>query len=388
MTPRLTHLPSPCALLCGLLLVLLGGCDRTGANAGATGAAVEVGYLEVHPAPVALQTELTGRVSAIESAEVRPQVDGVIRERLFAEGTQVKAGQALYRIDPAAFDAALASAEAALNSAQAAAALAHARADRYRQIVDRGAISRDSNEEIQAAAAEADAAVGVARAQREAARVNLEYTRVRAPIGGRIGRSLVTPGALVTARQSEPIALIQNDVSVYVDLAQSAAQVLALRQAEAAGRQTHASTAIPVTLLLDDGTTYGHGGRLEFTETSVDTSTGAVTVRALFPNPEGLLLPGTYVRARIATGTVPAALTVPQTAISRDPKGGAMLTLVDTAAHLETRPVTLGAAVGTNWIVSAGLKDGERVIVEGLGKLRPGLPVRPVPAGSAPAAGR
>jgi membrane fusion protein (multidrug efflux system) len=197
-----------------------------------------------------------------------------------------------------------------------------------------------------------------------------------------LGRSLVTPGALVTARQSAPIALIQDYQEVYVDLTQSAGQLLALRRAESAGRLTRASTSLPVTLTLEDGSTYGHEGKLEFTEVTVDAGTGAVTVRARFPNPEGLLLPGTYARARISTATVANALLVPQTAVGRTPSGAATLTLVNDKAEIEVRPVELGAAHGTNWIVASGLHPHERVVVEGLAKLRPGLPVKPVPAGS------
>jgi len=378
--------PRPLGLLACVLAALYGCSGSGGAPGGFPGGPVELGYQVAAEQDVGLDADLTGRISALQSSEVRPQVDGVIRERLFVEGSLVKAGQPLYLIDPAPYRAASESAEAALKSAEAAANLARSRAERYRRIVDSGAVSRDANEEVQAMASQADAAVAVARAQVEAARVNLEYTRVRAPISGHIGRSLVTPGALVSAKQADPIALIQDYGSVYVDLTESSAQLLALRQAQAAGRLTRPASGLPVTLTLEDGSTYAHTGRLEFTETSVDSGTGAVTVRAVFPNPDGLLLPGTYVHARVATGTAPHALRVPQTAVGRDPTGGATLTLVNDAGAVEIRPVTLGAAVGADWIVTSGLRAGEHVVVEGLAKLRPGLPVKPVPVGAAPAA--
>jgi len=379
-----------CRLSLLWLAAVIGGCgsgsDHPPGKPGGMGGPVEVGYRVVEEQSVTLDTELTGRINAIKTAEVRPQVDGVILSRLFEEGAHVTLGQPLYQIDPAPFQAAYDSARAHLASAEAAAQAARQRAERFARLVQTGAVSRDAQEDVQSVAAQADAAVGVARAQLETARINLEYTKVRAPIAGRIGRSLVTAGALVTARQSLPIALIQDYQDVTVDLTQSAAQLLALRRAESEGRLTRTTGTLPVTLILEDGSTYGAVGKLEFTEVSVDTGTGAVTVRARFPNPEGLLLPGTYARARISTATVPHALLVPQTAVGRTPSGAATLTLVNDKAEIETRPVVLGATHGDDWIVAQGLKPHERVVVEGLAKLRPGLPVKPVPAGSPPAA--
>ena len=377
------------ALLCCLTATLSScgnGAGGPGGKPGGMGGPIEVGYLVVDEQTVSLDTELTGRINAVKSAEVRPQVDGLIVARPFEEGSRVNAGQALYQIDPAPSQAAFDSARAHAASAEAAAHVAHQRAERFARLVQTGAVSRDANDEVQSLAAQADSAVGVARAQVETARINLDYTKVRAPISGRIGRSLVTPGALVTARQSTPIAVIQDYAEVYVDLTQSAAQLLALRRAETAGRLTRASATLPVTLLLEDGSTYAHEGKLEFTEVTVDAGTGAVTVRARFPNPEGLLLPGTYARARISTATVAHALLVPQTAVGRTPSGAATLTLVNEKAEIEIRPVVLEAAHGGDWIVASGLHPHERVVVEGLAKLRPGLPVKPVPAGSPAAA--
>lgn len=365
-----------------LLTSSLVGCGQGGsgsaAKGGFMGGPIEVGYQIVRAQDVALETELTGRVNAYETSEVRPQVDGVIRDRLYTEGARVQAGQALYQIDAAPYQAAYDSARAALGAAEATAQRAHQRADRFRRIVESGAVSRDANEDVQTADNQAQAAVDVARAQLETAKINLDYTKVRAPISGRIGRSLVTPGALVTARQTNPIATIQNFQQVYVDLTQSSAQLLALRQAQSSGQLTRDKTTLPVTLLLEDGSTYAHPGKLEFTDVTVDTGTGAVTVRALFPNPDGVLLPGIYVRAHLSTGTANQALLVPQTAVGRSASGSAQLTLVNTTGQLEIRSVLLGAAHGADWIVAQGLKPGEHVVVEGLAKIRPGLPLKPV----------
>ncbi len=374
-------------LLLLLSVTLLAGCGSPGGGGspgskGGFGGPIEVGYLVVTEQEVNLSTELTGRISALRTAEVRPQVDGVIQSRLFEEGAQVKAGQPLYQIDAAPFEAALRSAEAHVASASAAADTAKQRAERYARLAESGVVSHDSNDEIQSAAAQARAALGVAKAQAETARIALDYTRVRAPISGHIGRSLVTAGALVTARQSTAIATIQDYAEVYVDLTQSASQLLALRRAESSGQLTRADRSLPVTLVLDDGSTYAHPGKLEFTEVTVDAGTGAVTVRARFANPEGLLLPGTYARAQIATARVSHALLVPQTAVARTPSGDATVTLVKGDNAVEVRPVTLGVAQGRDWVVASGLAAGERVIVEGLAKLRPGIPVKPVPAGS------
>ncbi len=378
----------PCSLFLVTVLAACGGGSAPGAGGkgGFMGGPIEVGYQVIEAENVTLDTELTGRINAWQTAEVRPQVDGVVRARLFEEGSLVKAGQALYQIDPAPFQATYDSAKAQLASAEAAAKVARQRAERYARIVDSGAISRDAFDEVQALASQAEAAVEVARDQVETAKISLEYTKVRAPISGRIGRSLVTAGALVTAKQTSPIATIQDYQSVYVDLTESATDILALRKAESAGQLTRAVQTLPVTLLLEDGSTYAHTGKLEFAEITVDAGTGAVNVRAIFPNPEGLLLPGTYARARINTATIKNAFLVPQSAVSRTPSGEATLTLVNANGQIEIRPVVLGPAHGARWIVASGLAVQDRVVVEGLGKLRPGLPVKPVPAGTAPAA--
>ena len=387
LNPLRVFLTLPLLTCLGVLLTACGGSQNPSGGSpkgAAMGGPIEVGYRVVSEQDVAIETELTGRISARQTAEVRPQVDGVVLARTFEEGALVKAGQALYQIDPAPFQAALKSAEAHVASAESAAQVARQRAERFARLVDSGAVSRDANDEAQSNAAQAQSAVGVARAQADAARINLDYTKVRAPIAGRIGRSQVTAGALVTAKQTGAIATIQDFGQVYVDLTQSAAQLLALRRAESAGQLSRAPSTLPVTLLLDDGSVYPHTGKLEFTEVTVDASTGAVTVRALFPNPEGLLLPGTYARARISTATVAHALLVPQTAVARTPSGSATLTLINTSGQIEIRPVVLGAAHDGEWIIASGLHPQERVVVEGLAKLRPGLPVKPVPAGSTP----
>jgi membrane fusion protein (multidrug efflux system) len=333
-----------------------------------------VGVVVAQQEPVRLTMELSGRTSASLVSEVRPQVTGVIKARLFQEGAMVRAGQALYQIDPAPYRVALDSAKAALAQAQATAAAAKLKADRYRELAAINAVSRQDNDDAQAAAQAAAANVQAQRAAVQAARINLDYTRVVAPVSGRIGKSAVTPGALVTANQAAALATVQNLDTIYVDVTQSASELLKLRRAMAAGK-LDAPQSARVQLILEDGSTYPTPGTLQFSDITVDPGTGSVGLRAVFPNPKGALLPGLYVRARLEQGVVTHGILTPQAAVSRDPKGGATVYVVDAAGKAQLRPITADRTVGDKWLVTAGLKPGERVIVEGLQKVRPGAAV-------------
>lgn len=367
------------------IALTLSACGQKGGAAGAgMGGPVEVGYIVAQSQSVGLNTELSGRTSAFLVSEVRPQVSGVIKARLFEEGSMVRAGQSLYQIDPATYQATYNSAAAALAQAQAQANAAKLKADRYKTLVASGAVSKQDNDDAQAAAAQTAAAVAVQKAALDTARINLNYTKVAAPISGRIGKSAVTPGALVTANQAEPLATVQDLSKIYVDLTQTSAELLKLRQQFASGKLGKTNSA-QVTLKLEDGSTYPTPGTLEFSDVTVDPGTGSVTLRAVFPNPNGVLLPGMYVRAVLSQGVAPGGILVPQTAINRDPKGGATVMLVG-AKGPEPRPVTLGQTVGDKWLVTNGLNAGDKVIVEGLQKVRPSATIKAVPAGSAPAA--
>lgn len=346
----------------------------------------EAGYVVVKTEAVPLFTELAGRTAAFETSEVRPQVSGIIKARLFTEGGIVRAGQTLYQIDPSLYRAAVAQAEANLANAQAAYGAAKAKADRYRPLAEIEAVAKQDYTDALAAARQAEAAIAQSRAQLETARINLRFTSVPAPIAGRIGRSLVTTGALVTANQTQALATIQRLDPIFVDIQQSSAELLALRRSLASGGATPSSAE--VRLKLEDGSAYPLPGRLEFSEVTVNESTGAVTLRARFPNPSGLLLPGMYVRASLSQMTAQNAMLVPQQGVSRDPTGKATVVLVGPDDKAVSRPIVAERTVGDAWLVTAGLKAGDRVIVEGLGRIKQGDKVKPVPAGSkvAPAA--
>lgn len=368
------------------IALTLAACGQKGGGAGmGMGGPAEVGYIVAQSQPVGLTTELSGRTSAYLVSEVRPQVGGVIKARLFQEGSLVRAGQSLYQIDPATYQASVNSAAAALAQAQAQATAAKLKADRYRTLVETGAVSKQDNDDAQAAAAQTAAAVAVQKAALDTARINLNYTKVLAPISGRIGKSAVTPGALVTANQAEALATVQDLSKIYVDVTQTSAELLKLQQQYASGKLGRSGSA-QVTLKLEDGSTYPIPGTLEFSDVSVDPGTGSVTLRAVFPNPNGTLLPGMYVRAVLSQGVASSGILAPQGAIQRDPKGNAMVTVVNAKGAAEPRPVTLGQTVGDKWLITSGLQPGDKVIVEGLLKMRPGAPIKPVPAGSAPAA--
>ncbi|PIB90707.1 efflux RND transporter periplasmic adaptor subunit [Caulobacter sp. FWC2] len=360
------------------------GQGKGGAGGMGMGGPTEVGYIVAQTQTVGLTTELSGRTSAFLVSDVRPQVSGVIKSRLFQEGSYVRAGQSLYQIDPATYQASVNSAAAALAQAQATATAAKLKADRYKTLVETGAVSKQDNDDAQAAALQGAAGVAVQKAALDNARINLNYTKVAAPISGRIGKSSVTPGALVTASQANALATVQDLSKVYVDLTQTSAELLKLRQQFASGKLGRTNSA-QVTLKLEDGSTYPTPGTLEFSDVTVDAGTGSVTLRAVFPNPNGVLLPGMYVRASLTQGVASGGILIPQTAVSRDPKGAATVTLVG-AKGPEPRPITLGQTVGDKWLVTSGLNAGDKVIVEGLQKVRPGAPIKAVPAGAAPAA--
>lgn len=367
------------------LALLLGACGaRDGAPADAPAAAPpppEVGVVTVALQPVALQTELPGRIEAVRVAEVRARVDGVVQKRLFEEGSQVKAGQALFEIDPAPYRAALDSARASLARAEANLTQAAAQAKRYKPLVEANAVSQQEFVNAVAAQKQAEADVAAGRAAVQTARINLGYATVNAPIAGRIGRALVTEGALVSAAQATQLATIQQISTVYVNFTQSAGEVLRLRRALASDRVRRAdgAGAVEVRVVLDDGTELDQRGTLLFTDLSVDPSSGQVTLRARVPNPDGLLLPGQYVRVRLSQAEVPSAVLLPQQAVTRSGQGDTVLVVGEDNKPVQ-RTVQIGSAQGTRWIVQDGLQPGERVIVDGFQKLMvPGAPVRPVP---------
>lgn len=344
------------------------------AQAGAGPRSMEVGILNVVAQPQVIQVELPGRSKAFLEAEVRPQVSGIITKRSFVEGGNVKQGESLYQIDSATYKAALVSANADLARANAGLASAKAKAARYQQLVKTNAISKQEFDEAEAAYKEALANVTVAEAAINTAKINLQYTEVLAPISGRIGKSSVTAGALVTANQSQTLATIQQLDPINVDIAQSSAQLLRLKAKLKQGK-LQASENADVQLLLEDGTQYSHLGKLQFAEVSVDENTGSVILRAEFPNPEGILLPGMYVRAMLNAGTDPQAILVPQKAITRNSKGQAVAMVVNDQGLVELKIVTTAEVIDNQWRVTSGLAVGDKLIVEGLQKIRPGAPV-------------
>lgn len=372
------------ALIAGLPLA---GCNKTKAGGPPPNAPAEVGIVVVKPERVSLTTELPGRTTPLLIAEVRPQVGGIIQKRLFSEGSDVKTGQILYQIDPATYQAAFASASAAQARAEANLFAVRLKAERYRDLVGIKAVSQQDNDDAQAMFKQAEADVASTKAAVETARINLAYTKVTAPISGRIGRSTVTDGALVTAGQPAALATIQQLSSMYVDVTQTSADLLKLKQNLASGLMKKGGTAqAQVKLLLEDGSAYPLPGTLKFSEVTVDQSTGSITLRAIFPNPKQTLLPGMFVRAILEEGVNENAILIPQRGVTRNPKGEAMVMAVGAEEKVEPRLIKVVRTVGDNWLVSEGLKTGDRVIVEGLQKARPGNPVKAVPFGSAPTA--
>ncbi|HID9653772.1 TPA: efflux RND transporter periplasmic adaptor subunit [Serratia marcescens] len=362
-------------LVLGLSL-LLAACDgqNAGAPAGA-GAEQEVGVVTLRGRPVTLSSELTGRVNATMTSDVRPQVDGIIKQRLFTEGAEVKAGQVLYQIDPASYQASYDQAAAQLKNAQATVQSTRLKSQRYAALVKENGVSQQDADDAKAAYLAAVASVAQYQAALETARINLAYTQVRAPIGGRIGISSVTPGALVTASQSDALATIRALDPIYVDLSQSSAQLLKLRRQQAALQR---GAVTPVAIKLEDGTPYAHAGKLELTEVAVDEATGSVTLRAVFPNPEHELLPGMYVHATVDNGVDPKAILAPQQGITRNAKGEATALVVDEQNKVAQRTVSAERVVGSNWLIGNGLNEGDRLIVEGTSKITIGAAVKPV----------
>ncbi len=346
----------------------------------------EVGVITVQPQRVALTTELAGRTSPYLIAEVRPQVGGIIKKRLFTEGSDVHAGQVLYQIDPASYEATLASAKASQARAEATLSTVRLKADRYRDLVKIKAVSQQDNDDAQAGLKQAEADVAAAKAAVETARINLAYTKIIAPISGRIGRSTVTEGALVTANQAAALATVQQLSTMYVDVTQSSAELLKLKQSLASGLMKKDSAGqAKVKLLLEDGSPYPLSGVLKFSEVTVDQSTGSITLRAVFPNPKQILLPGMFVRAVVEEGVNEQALLIPQRGVTRNPQGDAVVMLVGGEGKVEPRVIQVARTVGENWLVTGGLKPGDQVILEGLQRARPGTPVKAVPFGSKPA---
>lgn len=358
-----------------------GGKGGKGADKGTP----EVGFVVAQPGSVPVITELSGRTAAYQSSEVRPQVSGLIRRRFFTEGSLVRKGQPLYQIDPSLYRASANEAQANLASAAANAEATRVKAERYKPLAEMEAVAKQDYTDASALAKQAAAAVSQNRAALETARINLRFTTVPAPITGRIGRSLFTEGALVTASQTDPLTTIQRLDPMYVDMQQSSTDLLALRRALAGGGAV--ASRADVRLTLEDGSDYGQVGDVEFAEAMVNEATGTVTLRARFPNRQGLLLPGMFVRARFAQSVDSDAFLIPQQAVSRDPKGGATVFVVGPpdgkgGNKAVQKPVTAARTQGTYWVVTSGLKPGDKVIVQGVGKVKPDQGIKPVPAAS------
>lgn len=364
----------------------------TGGPAGPPPAAgpVEVGVVTIAPGAVTLTRELPGRTSAFRVAEVRARVNGIVLKRLFTEGADVREGQRLFLIDPAPYQAALAGAQAALARAEAGLANAKVLAARYADLIQASAVSQQELDNANATFKTAEADVAAARANEQVARLNLSYTAVTAPVSGRIGRSAVTEGAYVQASQATLLATVQQLDPIYVDVTQSAAEVLALRRDLESGRLQAAGqgTGKPqarVKLVTEDGREYAEPGTLQFADVTVDPGTGSIGLRVLFPNPKGELLPGMFVRARLEQAVDPQALLVPQIGVTRDQKGLPVALVVNAEQKVERRQLVADRAIGDAWLVRSGVEAGEQVIVEGVQKVRPGATVKAVPAGGTPA---
>lgn len=336
----------------------------------------------VNNAPLSITTELPGRTSAFRVAEVRPQVSGIILKRNFVEGSDVEAGQSLYQIDPATYQAAYDSAKGDQTKAEAAAVIAHLTVKRYVPLLGTKYISQQDYDQAVATARQADADVMAAKAAVETARINLAYTKVTSPITGRIGKSSVTEGALVTNGQSDAMATVQQLDPIYVDVTQSSSDFMRLKQESL----QQGGDAKSVQLLMENGQTYALKGSLQFTDVTVDESTGSITLRAIFPNPQHVLLPGMFVRTRIDEGVNPNAMLVPQQGVTRTPRGDATVLLVNDKNQVETRSVVAAQAIGDQWLITSGLKAGDKVIVSGLQKVRPGATVKAEEDTAAPAA--
>lgn len=370
------------AILCGIA-ALAAGCGDGGAPESGVMPPPQVTVVTLKAQPVELRRELPGRVSALLVAEVRPQVGGIVKQVLFTEGSEVKAGQLLYQLDDAVYQAGVSSAQAARLKAQAVLDATRRSAGRGTELRRTQLISEQDNDALQAALHQAEADLASAGAALDGARINLAYSRISAPISGRIGKSTVTRGALVTGNQAEALATVQQLDQVFVDVTQSSSDWLQLRRELGSGG---AAASRAVQLWLEDGTQYPQPGRLQFTDVTVDQATGSFLLRVLVPNPQRLLLPGMYVRAAINEGTVAAGLLAPQQGITRDPKGDATALIVDNEGKVQQRTVRAPRTVGDQWLISDGLAAGDRLIVEGLQKVMPGMAVTAVEAVTAPAA--
>jgi len=369
---QVIHLSLVMAVVAGLI-----GCKQKG---GPPQSDPEVAVFTVHPERLVITTELPGRTSAFLVAEIRPQVNGLIQKRLFTEGSEVKAGQVLYQIDPAPFQTALDNAKAALNRAGASLPSLRSRTERYKELLTDKAVSQQDYDDAASALNQAEADTQFWKASVEMASINLGYTSVTAPISGRIGKSSVTDGALVTAYQPMALATIQQLDPIYVDMPQSTAELLHLRRRLEDGRLNPDGTnQNKVKLILEDCTPYLSEGTLQFQDITVDPTTGSVILRVVFPNPEGILLPGMFVRTVITEGVNEQAILVPQQGISRNPKGDPIALIVDAENKVQQRMLTLDRAIGDKWLVSSGLNSGDRLIVEGMQKVRPGVSVKVVP---------
>lgn len=366
------------------LAVVLAACSAEQAPPQMGPAAVTVVTLKTQP--VTLTRELPGRTRAFLIAEVRPQVDGIVKEQLFADGSLVEAGQALYQLDDATYRANYLSAKASLAHAEASLEVARLSAARAAALIKTHVISEQDSENAVAALHQAEADVGVAEAAVASSEVVLAYARITAPISGRIGKSSVTRGALVTANQETPLATVQQFDPIYVDLTQSSSELLQLRKELATGTVTRAGD-IPVTILLENGIRYEHTGKMTFADVTVNPSTGSFALRVIVPNPDHLLMPGMYVRAVVSNAVLERGLLVPQRGITRDPKGNATAMVVGKDGKVEQRAVEVNRTIGDQWLVDSGLAAGDKVIVAGLQKIRPGMPVdvtEAAPAAAAP----
>jgi membrane fusion protein (multidrug efflux system) len=373
------------ASICAVLA--LGACGSRTPGGFPGGGAVPVTVVTLKATPATLTRELPGRTSAFLVADVRPQANGIIKERLFTEGGLVKSGQPLYLLDDAVYRAQYDSGVAALAKAEATVVSARLAARRSEALAKIDAVSAQDNETATAALGQAEADVAAARAAVDSARVNLAYTRIASPITGRIGKSSVTAGALAVANQAAALATVQQLDPIYVEVSQSSGEWLRLRREIDAGRLKAGGAGARIRVVLEDGTRYPRDGRLQFADVTVDPTTGSFILRAVVPNPDNRLLPGMYVRAVLDEGVVADAVLAPQTAITRDPKGNATALVVTAKDVVELRQVTVSRTIGDQWLVDDGLKAGDRVIVEGVQKVRPGAAVRPSELGAAPATG-
>lgn len=379
-----------CALFRSSLLLFgllgLAACSEQKPQAAAP-PAPEVGVMTLKPQPATISTVLPGRVVAYQISEVRPQVTGILLKRDFTEGAEVKEGDLLYEIDPVQYKAALASAEAAVQRAEATLISVRVRAERKTQLLRTNAASQQDVDDAVAAYKQGEADLHAAQANRDTAAISLDRTRVTASISGRIGKSTITPGALVTASQATAMTTIQQLDPVYVDLDQSTSEMERLRGQIASGRLKRPADGVQVELLTEGGKPYGQKGRYSFTDASVNENTGSVSSRAVFPNPDRALLPGMYVRARIVAGTDPSAILVPQRAVSRNPLGQAVAMFVGQDGKVEQRTLDVQEQIGSNWLVRSGAKEGDRLVLDGSQKARPGTAVKIVELTVDPATG-